>query len=71
MRVNVSSLSNLIEQKYRGNQSFFAEDAGIDRSYLNQLLNGKIDSDSPKICNNIIRYCEKNNLNYKDYIFLE
>lgn len=71
MRVNVCNLSTLIEQKYRGNQSFFAEDAEIDRSYLNQLLNGKIDSNSPKICNNIIRYCEKNNLNYKDYIFLE
>ncbi|MBQ8292378.1 MAG: hypothetical protein IJX78_01070 [Bacilli bacterium] len=71
MRVNVSNLSSLIDKKYRGNQSFFAEEAEIDRCYLNQLLNGKIDSNSPKICNKIIRYCEKNNLNYKDFIFLE
>ena len=71
MRVNVSNLLNLIEVRYRGNQSFFAEDAEIDRCYLNQLLNGKIDNNSAKICNKIIRYCERNNLNYKDYIFLE
>lgn len=70
MKVNISNLSNLIEDRYRGNQTFFAEEAGIDRSYLNQLMNGKIESNSPKICNCIIRYCEKNNLNYKDYIFL-
>lgn len=71
MRVNIFNLSSLIDKKYRGNQSFFADDAELDRSYFNQLMNGKIDSNSPKICNKIIRYCEKNNLDYKDYIFLE
>lgn len=71
MRVNILNLSNHIREKYRGNQSFFAEEAEIDRSYLNLLINGKIDSSSPTICNGIIKYCEKNNLNYKDYIFLE
>lgn len=71
MRVNIDYLSQFIEKKYRGNQTFFAEEAEIDRSYLNQLMNGKIDSNSPKICNGIIRYCEKRNLNYKDFIFLK
>ena len=69
MKVNIQALQELIEKKYRGNQSFFAEEANIDRSYLNQLLNGKISNDSPKICNSIINYCEKNKLNYKGYIF--
>lgn len=71
MKVNIANLNKLIEEKYRGNKTFFAEIAEIDRSYLNQMLNNKVSNNSPKICNAIIRYCEKNNLNYKDYIFLE
>ena len=70
MKINIQKLQELIKEKYRGNQTFFAEDANIDRSYLNQLLNGKITNNSPKVCNAIINYCEKNNLDYKEYIFL-
>lgn len=71
MRVNIANLNKLIEKNFRGNKTFFAETAKIDRSYLNQMLNKKINSNSPKICNAIIKYCEENNLDYKDYIFLE
>lgn len=71
MRVNISNLNKLIEEKFRGNQTFFAETIDIDRSYLNQVLNNKVDNNSSKICNAIIRYCEKNNLNYKKYISLD
>lgn len=71
MRVNISNLNKLIKERFRGNQTFFAETADIDRSYLNQILNNKVDNNSSKICNAIIRYCEKNNLNYKEYIFLD
>lgn len=69
MRVNIANLAKFIDKRYRGNQSFFAEEAEIDRSYFNQLMNGKINNSSPKICNKLIKYCEKNNLNYKDFIF--
>lgn len=71
MRINVTNLNRLIEDKFRGNQTFFAETAGIDRSYLNQILNNKVSDSSSKVCNSIIKYCESNNLNYKDFIFLE
>ncbi len=71
MKINIQKLQELIEEKYRSNQTFFAEDADIDRSYLNQLLNGKITNSSPKICNAIINYCEKNKLDYREYIFLD
>ena len=70
MRINIQKMQELIKKKYRGNQTFFAEEADIDRSYLNQLLNGKITDNSPKICNAMISYCIKNKLDYKDYIFL-
>ena len=71
MKINIQKLQKLIKEKYRGNQTFFAEDVNIDRSYLNQLLNGKITNNSPKVCNAVINYCEKNNLDYKEYIFLD
>ena len=36
MNVNVENLKKLIAEKYRGNQSFFADEAEIERSYFNQ-----------------------------------
>lgn len=71
MKVNVINLNRLIEEKFRGNQTFFAETAKIDRSYLNQILNNRVSNNSPKVCNAIIKFCENNNLNYKDFIILE
>ena len=38
MRVNVDSVNQLINTKFRGNQTFFAETIQIDRCYLNQIL---------------------------------
>ncbi len=71
MRINISNLSNLIDERFRGNQTFFAEVAKINRCYLNLILHNKASANSSKVCNAIIRYCETNNLDYKDYIFLE
>ena len=71
MRVNIPNLNKLIKEKFRGNRTFFAETIEINRSYLNQILNNKIENNSSKICNAIIKYCEKNNLDYKEYIFLD
>ncbi len=71
MQVNIKNLKKLIDEKYRGNNSFFADEAQINRCYLSQLLNGSISNNSPKICNDIIKYCEKNNLDFKEYIFLD
>lgn len=71
MRVNIVNLNKLIKERFRGNKTFFAEILEIDRCYLNQILNGKINNNSSKVCNAIIKFCERNNLDYKDYIFLE
>lgn len=71
MRINIPNINKLIENNFRGNKTFFAETIGISREYVSQILNGKKEADSTKFCNATIRYCEKNNLNYKDYIFLE
>lgn len=71
MKINAQKIEELIENKFRGNLSFFAETIGIDRSYLYQILNKRKNENSPKTCNAIIKYCKKNNLNCEDYIFLD
>lgn len=71
MKINVGKIEELINSKFRGNLSFFAETIGIDRSYLYQILHKQKNKNSPKVCNAIIKYCEKNNLKYEDYIFLD
>lgn len=68
MELKIEEVKKLIAERFRGNQSWFAEDVGVDRGYLNQILNGKINNDSPRICNSLIKYCETNGLDYRHYI---
>lgn len=71
MEVNVDKLEELIKVMFNNNKTKFAESIGISREYISKLLNGKKDSDSAKICNAIILFCESNSLDYKKYIFLQ
>lgn len=71
MKINISKIEELITNRFNNNKTKFAETVGISREYVSKLLNEKKDSDSAKICNAIIGYCETNGLDYKDYIFLE
>lgn len=70
MKVNKERLQKLIEERFDNNKTKFAETIGISREYVSKVLNEKEDNDSAKLCNAIILFCESNNLNYKDYIFL-
>ena len=70
MRLNIRAINELIESQYRRNITWFAEEIGVDRSYLTMILNGKQRSNSPKIINHLVSYCEKKHLDYKKYIFL-
>lgn len=70
MKINKKMLLLLIEKKFDNNKTKFAETIGISREYLTNILNGKKDNDSAKLCNAVLLFCESNNLNYKDYIFL-
>jgi len=70
MRLNVEAILQLISEKFRNNKAFFADTIGVDRAYLSSVLNKNAINYSPKICNGIIKYCQENNLDYKNYIFL-
>lgn len=70
MKVNIENLQKLIEEKFDNNKTKFAETIGISREYISKVVNEKENNDSAKLCNAIILFCESNDLNYKDYIFL-
>lgn len=68
MEVNISAINELIQKEYRGNQSWFASDININVSYLNEIINKRKSAKSNKLCLAIIKWCEKNKVNYKKYI---
>lgn len=71
MEINIEKTKELIDEKFRGNQTFFAETIGFDRHYLNQILLKKQKPSSPKLCDAIINYCIVNKLKKEDYIFFD
>ena len=68
MEAKIGSIKELIKVKFHDNNSYFAEEIGIRREYVSAILNEKTPADSPKFCNAVIAYCERNNLDYKEYV---
>lgn len=71
MRVNIEAVKQLINAKFRGNKTWFAEAIKMDATYVTNILNNPEKSGSDKFCNSLIKFCELNNLDFKKYIFLE
>lgn len=71
VRINVDNVNELIKERFRNNKSWFAEEIGVNSSYLIQVLNKKEIDHSPKIINGIVDFCKRNKLNSNQYIFLE
>ncbi len=71
MKIKREALKAHIKEKFRNNQTWFAEEIAVDRHYFNRVLNGREKATSPKICNNIIEYCKRNDLDYRSFISLE
>lgn len=68
MKINVQAVKGLIKEKFRNNQTWFAEEIEIDAHYFNQILLGNKSATSPKACRGVINYCKKNNLEINDFI---
>lgn len=68
MEVNINKIKELIQKEYRDNQTWFADDIGINNSYLNEILNNRKSPKSNKLCLAIIKYCENRKKDYKQYI---
>lgn len=70
MKVNVIAVQALINERFRGNQTWFAEEINVAPAYVSRVLNNKVEGNSDKVCNGIIRYCELHNLDFRKYIIL-
>lgn len=68
MEAKVEEIKLLVEEKFHDNTSYFAKEIGMGREYVSAILNERINADSPKFCNAVIAYCERNNLDYRKYV---
>lgn len=68
MKIDIEAVQKLIEDDFRGNESWFAEELGINRSYLNEIINKRKSASSNKLCLLIIKWCEKTGRDYRKYI---
>lgn len=66
---NVEKIKELIDKKFNGNQSKFAQAIGVERSQVSRILkNGK--GAGAMFFGGLMKYCEQEGLQFKDYIFL-
>lgn len=70
MEINIEALEELLENKFNGNQTLFAETIGLERSHVNKVFCNKGRGAGATFCGAIIKYCNNNNLDYQEYIFL-
>lgn len=71
MEVNMEELEKLLEEKFNGNQTAFAEATGLERTHVNKVFKNKGKGAGAIFCGAIIKYCNNNNLDYQKYIFLD
>lgn len=69
MKPKIENIQTLIDTKFQGNQSKFAKAIGVDRTQVCMLLNHKKYAGA-KFYGGLLAFCEKEDLNYKDYIIL-
>lgn len=70
MEINMGAFNTLLREKFNNNQSKMAKELEISRYQLNMILNRNGKNAGKKIIGAIIKYCDNNNYNFRDYIFL-
>ncbi len=70
MEINMGAFNTLLREKFNNNQSEMAKILNVSRYQLNMVLNHKGKNAGKKIIGAIIKYCDENNYNFRDYIFL-
>ncbi len=68
MKINIEAIRLLIEDKFHNRLSYFVAEIGVDYSYMNLIMNGHRAPNSKKVCEKIIEYCKRNDLDYRQYI---
>nr|DAM73435.1 MAG TPA: DNA-binding transcriptional regulator [Caudoviricetes sp.] len=70
MEINMGAFNTLLREKFNNNQSEMAKVLNISRYQLNMIINHNGKNAGKKIIGAIIKYCDSNNYNFRDYIFL-
>ena len=70
MEINIIELEKLLKERFGGNQTDFAETMGLERTHVNKVFKSKGKGAGAVFCGAVIKYCNINNLNYQNYIFL-
>lgn len=69
MRVNRIAVDKLIKERFGNNKAEFARAIGVERSQVSQIVNtGK--GAGAKFYGGLMAYCEREGLDYKDYIII-
>ncbi|NLO99791.1 MAG: XRE family transcriptional regulator [Clostridiaceae bacterium] len=68
-RLNREKIKELMDSRCMGNYNRFSRELGVDPAHLYRFLNTGIGG-GKKIILSLMKYCEKNNLDYKKYIDL-
>ena len=69
MEAKIELIEKLIKERYRGNQSWFASDIGINVSYLNEIMNKRKSAKSNKLCLAIIKCVKRTKKIIKNILF--
>lgn len=70
MRANVPAITKLIEDNFDGSKKKFAEAIGVERSFVSTVIHGNGKGAGAKFFGGVMRYCEKEGMDFKKYIFL-
>ena len=70
MEINMGAFNTLLRERFNNNQSEMAKALNISRYQLNMIINHNGKNAGKKIIGAIIKYCDSNNYNFRDYIFL-
>jgi hypothetical protein len=68
MQPNIEKIKKLVGEKFNGNKSAFAREIGVDRAQISKILKSG-NCAGAQFFGGLIMYCEKENLEFKDYIF--
>lgn len=69
MKLNVEAIQKLVEDRFNGQLSKFVNELKMDYSYVNQIVKGHKSPGSKKLCDKVIDYCKRNNLDFHEFIF--
>lgn len=70
MELNMGALRVLLREKFENNQALMAKTLDIDRHQLYAIFKSNGNCAGKKVIGAIIKYCDANGYNFRDYIFL-